>query len=120
MPEPTSKIFFSSYDFLLHWCQNSSPSFSQKCLPHMTRSQSTIRNISYISRTRICCYCLSLDLGRSSRSNTHSKNLFLNSLGVKVSQLNQHIFKCYLAVPRPSLGHSQGGSLTNPILITAF
>ena len=29
-------------------------------------------------------------------------------------------FNCYLAVPRPTLGHSQGGSLTNPMLITAF
>ena len=29
-------------------------------------------------------------------------------------------FKCYLAVPRPTLGHSQGGSLTNSMLITAF
>ena len=27
---------------------------------------------------------------------------------------------CYLAVPRPTLGHSQGDSLTNPMLITAF
>ena len=27
---------------------------------------------------------------------------------------------CYLAVPRPTLGHSQGESLTNPMLITAF
>ena len=29
-------------------------------------------------------------------------------------------FKCYLAAPRPTLGHSQGDSLTNPTLITAF
>ena len=29
-------------------------------------------------------------------------------------------FSCYLAVPRPTLGHSQGDSLTNLILITAF
>ena len=27
---------------------------------------------------------------------------------------------CYLAAPRPTLGHSQGDSLTNPKLITAF
>ena len=27
---------------------------------------------------------------------------------------------CYLAVSRPTLGYSQGESLTNPILITAF
>ena len=29
-------------------------------------------------------------------------------------------FNCYLAVPRPTLGHSQGDSLTNSMLITAF
>ena len=29
-------------------------------------------------------------------------------------------FNCYLAVPRPPLGHSWGDSLTNPMLITAF
>ena len=27
-------------------------------------------------------------------------------------------FYCYLAVPQPTLGHSQGDSLTNPMLIT--
>ena len=27
---------------------------------------------------------------------------------------------CYLAVPRPTFDHSQGDSLTNPMLITAF
>ena len=27
---------------------------------------------------------------------------------------------CYLAAPRPTLGHSQGDSLTNPMLITVF
>ena len=29
-------------------------------------------------------------------------------------------FNCYLAVRQPSLGHSQGDSLTNPMLIPAF
>ena len=29
-------------------------------------------------------------------------------------------FSCYLAAPRPTLGHSQGDSLTNLVLITAF
>ena len=29
-------------------------------------------------------------------------------------------FSCYLAVPRSTLGHSQGDSLTNPMLITSF
>ena len=31
-----------------------------------------------------------------------------------------YIFNCYLADPRPTLGHSQGDSLTNPMLIAAF
>ena len=30
------------------------------------------------------------------------------------------IFNCYLAVPRPTLGHSQGDSLANPVLITVY
>ena len=29
-------------------------------------------------------------------------------------------FNCYLAVPLPTLGHSWGDSLINPMLITAF
>ena len=29
-------------------------------------------------------------------------------------------FNCYLAAPLPTLGHSQGDSITNPMLITAF
>ena len=29
-------------------------------------------------------------------------------------------WNCYLAVPRPTLGHSRGDSLINPMLITAF
>ena len=29
-------------------------------------------------------------------------------------------FNCYLADPQPTLGHSQGDSLTNPMLIAAF
>ena len=31
-----------------------------------------------------------------------------------------HFFNCYLAAPRPILGHCRGGSFTNPMLITAF
>ena len=29
-------------------------------------------------------------------------------------------FNCYLAAPRPTLDHYRGGSLTHPMLITAF
>ena len=31
-----------------------------------------------------------------------------------------YIFNCYLADPRPTLGHYQGDSLTHPMLITAY
>ena len=31
-----------------------------------------------------------------------------------------YIFNCYLASPRPTLGHYRGDSLTRPMLITAF
>ena len=34
--------------------------------------------------------------------------------------LSTNFFNCYLAAARPILGHSQGDSLTNPMLITAF
>ena len=34
--------------------------------------------------------------------------------------VNMFLFNCYLAVPRPTLGHSQRDSLTNLMLITAF
>ena len=29
-------------------------------------------------------------------------------------------FKCYLAAPRPTLGHFRGSNLTIPLLITAY
>ena len=29
-------------------------------------------------------------------------------------------FNCYFGVPQPTLGHSEGDSLTNAMLITAF
>ena len=43
----------------------------------------------------------------------------------KFSQVNLKgiflfFFNCYLAVPRPTLSHSQGNSLTNLMLITVF
>ena len=34
--------------------------------------------------------------------------------------INELFFNCYLAVPRPTFGHSQRDSLTNSMLITAF
>ena len=33
---------------------------------------------------------------------------------------NNFFFNCYLAAPRPTLGHYRGDSLTHPMLITAF
>ena len=29
-------------------------------------------------------------------------------------------FNCYFTVPQPTLGHSQGDSLTNPMLVSVF
>ena len=49
-----------------------------------------------------------------------------NSIPLNVYKTTNHkglfffFFNCYLAVPRPTLRHSQGGSLTNPMLITAY
>ena len=34
--------------------------------------------------------------------------------------ISQTFFNYYFAVPRPTLGHSQGDSLTNPMLIITF
>ena len=47
--------------------------------------------------------------------------LLYNVLGIKLWQLEWNFsFNCYLAVPQPTLGHSQEDSLTNPMLITVF
>ena len=32
----------------------------------------------------------------------------------------EYFFNCYLAAPRPTLGHYRGDSLTHPMLITAY
>ena len=34
--------------------------------------------------------------------------------------INTLIFNCYLAAPRPTLGHCRGDRVTHPMLITAF
>ena len=40
---------------------------------------------------------------------------------IVLKKIEDHFFfNCYLAVSRPTLGHSQGDSLTKPMLITAF
>ena len=53
----------------------------------------------------------------------------LNSLQDKKTRFELHksflksfffFFICYLAAPQPTLGHCQGGSLTNPMFIDAF
>ena len=46
--------------------------------------------------------------------------LYLSQILGVILHLEHIFFKCYLAVPQPSLGHSQGDSLTNLMLITAF
>ena len=45
--------------------------------------------------------------------------LFLGKFDTK-TQNCQFFLNCYLAAPRPTLGHSQGDSLTNLMLITDF
>ena len=42
------------------------------------------------------------------------------SLFKQIPEFPSSFFNCYLAVPWPTLGHSQGHSLTNLMLITAF
>ena len=45
------------------------------------------------------------------------------SIGVQLNLYlhgKKYFFNCCLAAPRPTLGHCRGGSLTDPMLITAF
>ena len=44
----------------------------------------------------------------------------LTILSVTKQYLPYIFFNCYLAAPRPTLGHYRGDSLTHPMLITAF
>ena len=44
----------------------------------------------------------------------------LTILSVTKQYLPYFFFNCYLAAPRPTLGHYRGDSLTHPMLITAF
>ena len=39
---------------------------------------------------------------------------------LKKTLTDEYFFYLLLGCPRPNLGHCQGGSLTNPMLITAF
>ena len=49
------------------------------------------------------------------------ENIILNQLfESKEDRSFLFLFNCYLTAPRPTLGHFQGDSLTNPRLITAF
>ena len=43
---------------------------------------------------------------------------YINILYIHIYILYIYIFNCYLAAPRPTLGHYRGGSLTQPMLIT--
>ena len=42
------------------------------------------------------------------------------SIGKFMLSSNKYFFNCYLAAPRPTLGHCRRGSLTNLMLITAL
>ena len=46
--------------------------------------------------------------------------VFVKSVKKRKCYWSFFFFNCYLAVPQPTLGHSQGDSFTNPMLITAF
>ena len=53
----------------------------------------------------------------------HEEIGILNSYKCKTNlntNLSTIFFNCFLAAIRPTLGHSQGDSFTNPMLITAF
>ena len=45
---------------------------------------------------------------------------FKGETGIPKDIMTFFFFNCYLAVPRPALGHFRGDSLPNPMLITAF
>ena len=53
-------------------------------------------------------------------ANLASKNPAAKLLNSGVVFFFFNFFNCYLADPRSTLGHSQGDSLANPMLITAF
>ena len=59
--------------------------------------------------------------GCALNSSYTNKNIWIGkSVLVKVCNKGHIFFNCQLAAPRPTLGHCRGGSLINPMLITAF
>ena len=80
---------------------------------------------------------LTIDMGNKSKNNIEAET-FLILTGIQLNIFSDIIinifinilrewgyaiaffFNCYLAAPRPTLGHCRGGSLTHPILITVF
>ena len=51
----------------------------------------------------------------------HHKEHFFDKIWLFLHELmSSFFFNCYLAAPRPTLGHYRGDSLTHPMLITAF
>ena len=48
------------------------------------------------------------------------RKLYSKKFNLDDSSIYLFLFNCYLAVLWPTLGHSQGDSLANPMLITAF
>ena len=57
---------------------------------------------------------------KESHSWNYIKKLSVFPLRNFITIVYYYFFNCYLAVPWPILGHSQGDSLTNLTLITAF
>ena len=54
----------------------------------------------------------------SLNSTVYNNNIFCKN-NFLILEKKIFFFNCYLAVPWPTLGHSQGDNPTNPMLITA-
>ena len=49
-----------------------------------------------------------------------NRKLFYDTINSICQEISCSFFNYYLAVPWPTLGHSQGDSLNNPMLIAVF
>ena len=62
------------------------------------------------------------ELNTKINKNIYVKNVIMTTIIKRCSGKNKRhfFFSTYLAVPQPTLGHSWGDSLTNPMLITVL
>ena len=107
---------------------------TSEMVPNKMMIQKTVQNIMEMDMLKIHIGCYFLICGTclvllTIRFTFPLKNLIVNRCNceafvfVVYTTMRYRIFfffNCYLADPRPTLGHSQGDSLTNPMLITAF